>query len=95
MLPSLNSTFIVLIPIEQHFMTPDRFRPIALYNIIYKVIPKVIASPLKPFLPLLISLEQSEYVEGWKIINGIILTHEIIHSLKHSKKAGMLLKIDL
>lgn len=28
-------------------------------------------------------------------MDGIILTHEIIHSLKHHKKSGMLLKIDL
>lgn len=32
---------------------------------------------------------------GRKIIDGIILTHKIIHSLKHHKKVGMLLKIDL
>lgn len=75
-------------------MTPDKFRPIALCNVIYKVISKVIASRLKPLLPLLISPEQSGYV-GRQIIDSIILTHEIIHSLKHSKKAGMLLKIDL
>jgi len=41
---------------------------------------------------MLISPEQSRYVEGRKITDGIILTHEIIHSLKHLKKVGMLLK---
>lgn len=46
-------------------------------------------------LPLIISPEQSGYVEGRQIMDGIILTHEIIHSLKHSKKPGMFLKIDL
>jgi len=34
-------------------------------------------------------------VEGRQITDGIILTHEIIHSLKQLKKVGMLLKIDL
>ena len=28
-------------------------------------------------------------------MDGIILTHEIIHSLKHSKQGGMILKIDI
>jgi len=55
----------------------------------------VIATRLKPLLPLLISPEQSGYVEGRKITDGIILTYEIIHSIKQTKKAGMLLKIDL
>eukprot|EP00253_Pinus_taeda_P002091 PITA_02091 len=95
MLPSLNATFITLIPKEEHSNTPDKFSPIALCNFIYKIISKVIASRLKSLLPLLISLEQLGYGLGRQIIDGIILTHEIIHSLKHHKKAGMLLKIDL
>ena len=28
-------------------------------------------------------------------MDGILLSHEIIHSLKHSKQEGMLLKLDL
>lgn len=90
LLPSLNSIFIALIPKEENISTPDKFRPIS-----DKVISKVIANRLKPLLPLLISPEQAGYVEGRKILDGIILTHEIIHSLKHSKQAGMILKIDL
>eukprot|EP00253_Pinus_taeda_P012529 PITA_12529 len=85
LLPSLNSTFIALIPKEERTNTSDKFRPITLCNVIYKVIYKVIANRLKLLLPLLILPEQSGYVEGRQILDGIILTHEIIHSLKHSK----------
>eukprot|EP00253_Pinus_taeda_P017298 PITA_17298 len=95
LLPSLNSTFITLIPKEEKSITPDKFRPISLCNVLYKVVSKVIANRLKPLLPILISPEQSGYVEGRQIMDGIILTHEIIHSLKQSKQAGMLLKLDL
>lgn len=59
------------------------------------MISKVISNRLKPLLPLLISPEQSGYIEGRQILDGIILIHEIIHSLKHSKQAGMIFKIDL
>lgn len=95
MLLAMNATFIALIPKEAYSNTPDKFRPIALCNVIYKIVSKIVASRLKSLLPLLISPEQSGYVEGRQITDGIILTHEIIHSLKHSKKSGMLLKIDL
>lgn len=95
LLPSLDSTFIALIPKEEGSMTPDKFRPIALCNVIYKVISKVIANRLKPLLPLLISPEQSSYVEGRQILDNIILSHKVIHSLKHTRKAGMILKLDL
>eukprot|EP00253_Pinus_taeda_P015835 PITA_15835 len=95
MYPGMNATFIALIPKAEESNTPDKYRQIALCNIIYKIVSKVIASRLKPLLPLIISPEQSGYVEGRQITDGIILTHEIIHSLKQSKKPGMLLKIDL
>lgn len=62
MLPAMNATFIALIPKEAHSNTPDKFRPIALCNIIYKIVSKIVASRLKPLLPLLISPEQSGYV---------------------------------
>ena len=95
LLPSLNAAFIALIPKEDHAVTLDKYRPIALCNVIYKVISKVISNRLKPLLPLLIFPKQTGYMEGRQILGGIILTHEIIHSLKQNKKAGMLLKIDL
>eukprot|EP00253_Pinus_taeda_P008343 PITA_08343 len=84
--PGLNATFIALIPKGEDSNTPDKYRPIALCNIIYKITSKVIATRLKPLLPLIISPEQSGYVEGRQIMDRIILTHEIIHSLKQTKK---------
>ena len=95
MFPGMNATFIALIPNEAQPSTPDKYRPITICNIIYKIVSKIIASRLKLFLPLIISPEQFGYVEGRQIMDNIILTHEIIYSLKQFKKPGMLLKIDL
>ena len=66
-------------------MTPDRFRPIALSNVVYKMISKGIANKLKPMLPTLVSEERTRYVEGRKILNNIIQVHEAVHSLKSNK----------
>ena len=63
-LKALNASFIALIPKKENAMTPDGFRPIALCNVVYKIISKVIANRLKPLLPTLISKEQTSYVEG-------------------------------
>ena len=75
--------------------TPNKFRPIALCDVIYKIISKVIVNHLKPLLPGLISLEQSSFVEGWQITNGIILVHELRPSIKIQKNMGMMVKMDI
>eukprot|EP00253_Pinus_taeda_P006840 PITA_06840 len=50
---------------------------------------------LKPLLPTLVSQEQTGYVERRKIINNIIQAHEVVHSLKNNKQAGMIIQLDL
>lgn len=50
---------------------------------------------LKPLLPTLISEEKTRYMEGRKILNNIIQAHEVVHSLKRNKQAGMIIQLDL
>lgn len=94
-LKALNATFIALIPKKENVMTPEGFSPIALCNVVYKIISKVIANRLKPLLPSLISEEQTGYVEGRQILNNIIQAHEVVHSLKSNKQSGMIIQLDL
>eukprot|EP00253_Pinus_taeda_P030153 PITA_30153 len=84
-LKALNTSFISLIPKQDTAMTPDRFRPIALYNVVYKIISKIIANMLKPLLPTLVSEEKIRYVEGRQILNNIIQAHKVVHSLKSNR----------
>lgn len=92
---ALNATFLMLMPKETRANDLCKFWPISLCNVIYKIISKVIASRLKRLLPLLISPGKMGYVEGHKILDGIIISHEVLHSLKSIKTPGMLLKLDL
>jgi hypothetical protein len=94
-LSALNATFLTLIPKEERVTNPKQFRPIALCNVIYKIITKVVANRLKPIMTHVISKEQAGYVEGRQIMDNVILAHEVIHSLKASRTPGMLIKLDL
>ena len=94
-LPARIATFLTLITNEENDTTPGKFHPISLCNAIYKIISKVIVNRLKPLLPILISPEKIGYVQGRKILDGIILSNEVTHSLKIVKSPGMLLKLDL
>lgn len=91
----LKTSFISLIPKQDNAQNPDRFRPIALCNVVYKIISKVVANRLKPLLPTLVSVEQSGYVEGRQILNNIIQVHEVLRSLLSNRKAGMIMQLDL
>ena len=54
-LKAFNATFLSLIPKEKGANNRGKFIPIALCNVIYKIISKVIANHLKPLLPNMIS----------------------------------------
>ena len=56
-LPSLNATFLTLIPKCEGDDTPNKFRPIILCNVIYEITTKVTANRLKPILPSVIYLK--------------------------------------
>lgn len=93
--PSINSTFLTLIPKNNNSEEVQGFRPIALCNVIYKIIATLIAKRLKPLLPKIIAPDQTGFVEGRQILDGIIVTQEVIHSLKSKKQRGMMMKLDL
>eukprot|EP00253_Pinus_taeda_P032535 PITA_32535 len=94
-LKELNTSFISLISKHDNTQNPDRFRPIAFCNVVYRIVSKVVANRIKPLLPTLVSMEQSGYVEGRKILNNIIQAHEVVHSLTSNMKAGMIMQLDL
>jgi hypothetical protein len=94
-LKDLNVIMITLIPKENEARTPDRYRPIALCNVFYKIITKVIANRLKPLLPTLILEEKTGFVEGRKILDNIIHDHELIHMLKFQRRGGMIIQLDM
>jgi hypothetical protein len=79
---SLNSTFLALIPKENKPLTFGDYRPIALCNLCYKLIAKVIANRLKPILSRSLSSEQLGFLKGRQILDTIGTAQECLHSIK-------------
>lgn len=62
---------------------------------IYKIISKLIVVRLKKCLGKVISEEQSGFVEGHQILDGVVITIETIHSMATSKEKAMFIKLDM
>lgn len=92
-----NHTFITLIPKSDNPLRVDQYRPIALCNVIFKIITKILATRLRLVLDSIIHPSQAAFIPNRCIGDNIIVNHEIMHYLNSKKgKAGfMAIKIDL
>ena len=93
-----NTTYIRLIPKSTSAKVVADYRPIALCKVSYKVITKILSLRLKPTLQDIISETQSAFVPGWAISDNILITHEILHTLKASEaviNCSMAVKTDM
>jgi len=78
----LNDAFITPIPKKSQPKSPADLRPIALCNIVYKVMAKMIANRMKNILGEIVSENQSAFIPRRLITDHILLAAEAGHYLK-------------
>ena len=90
----LSFGVLSLIPKVQGADHISQFRPIALINVIFKIVSKAFATRLDPIENRVISPNQTAFIKGRFILDGALALQEIVHELKKKKLGGVSLKID-
>ncbi|KAL8145567.1 hypothetical protein AgCh_003647 [Apium graveolens] len=94
----LNVTNVVLIPKKDNANCMKDLRLIALCNILYKTLAKVLANRLKLVLPDVISENQSAFVPGRSVNDNVLVAFEVIHHMKRKSTGSegeVALKLDM
>ena len=71
-LRAMNAIFITLIPKKQKWETSEYFRQISCYNLVYKIIAKIIAQRMKLILNKVILEEQFSFLFNKQIHDAVL-----------------------
>ncbi|KAJ9536699.1 hypothetical protein OSB04_un000084 [Centaurea solstitialis] len=74
----LNHTLLCLLPKRPNSSSVTDFRPISCCNVLYKCISKILVDRIKPYLDGLISRSQSAFIPGRRIVDNILMAHELV-----------------
>lgn len=89
------SHLVLILKVPNH-MSYDKFRPISLCSMIYKICSKILVTQLSLMLAKIICSEQCAFLLGWSIFENIRLTQEVIHGINKPDHGGnVALKIDM
>lgn len=96
--PRMNETHVRLIPKGIGPKKVANYRPIALCNVYYKIVAKILTKRMHFVLPSIISENQSAFVPGRAITDNVLISHAVLHFLRTSKATkwrAMAVKTDM
>jgi hypothetical protein len=93
-LKRLNYGVVTLVPKCLEANTIKQYRPICLLNVDFKTFTKMLTDRISPLADKVISPNQTAFIQGRNILEGVVILHEVVHELKRSGKSGVLFKID-
>jgi hypothetical protein len=91
---SLPSYFVTLIPKVGSLTTLSEFRLISHLGCIYKTIAKLLAKRLAKVMYSIISSNQSAFIKGRNLVDGVLIVNEVVDWMKKTKTECFIFKVD-
>jgi hypothetical protein len=91
---SFSSYCVALIPKVKSPLALNEFRPISLLGGLYKLVTKVLAKHLAKVMDPLVSPNQSAFLKGRSLVDGVLVINEIVDLAKKPGKSCLILKVD-
>jgi hypothetical protein len=91
----INGALITLLPKKPEAMEPKDFRPISLIHSIPKLLAKLMANRLSPYVDDLVLCNQSAFIRGRLILKSFKYVQRSAVMLKKRRVPRLLLKLDI
>jgi hypothetical protein len=91
---SFLSYFVTLIPKVNSPFALEDFRPISLLGCLYKLVAKVLTDRLAKVMDSLISSNQSAFIKGRHLVDGVLVVNEVVDLAKKTGRECLILKVD-
>jgi hypothetical protein len=72
----------------------QKYKPICLLNVSFKIITKVYVNRLIQVIWKIVMLNQTTFINGIYIMEGVIFLHVVLNDVHKKRKSGVLFKID-
>jgi hypothetical protein len=93
-LARINYGIITLIPKGEEADRIQKFRPICLLQVLFKIFTKTLTVRAAPVMVKLLAQCQTPFIKGRYITDGVMLLQEVLGESKFRKQQGVVLKID-
>lgn len=85
-----TASFIALIPKKMNMHSLSEYMPICLIGSLHKILSKVRVAKLKQVIGYLVSANQSAFIPGRYIEDGVLLINEIVYIARREKRGCMI-----
>ena len=91
----INSSFVAMLPKKDGADSVGAFRPISLIHAVAKIVAKMMANRLAPFMHTLVSRMQSAFIKTRSIHDNFLFVKNAIRKLHSVNVPALLLKLDI